>query len=323
MNPLVIYHANCADGFAAAWTFRSRFGADKADFHPAKYGQPMPSLAGRPQVYITDFSYPPEVLLAAMTPGQQVHVLDHHLSAARTWLAWLEATGAEFAQETDPAGALQQVVALQVGPDKNLNLHFDMNRSGATLAWDFNFPTVARPALLGHIEDRDLWRFKLAGTEHVQGALFSYPYDFETWDGFMRGGKVALTKLTAAGQAIMRKHHKDVEELAAAATRLMWIGGRQVPVCNVPYMMASDMGHLLAEQYRASLTKGLPEDKAARVAGDLFAATYYDDATHRCFSLRSLDDGADVSAIAVSYGGGGHKHAAGFKVTRDHALARA
>jgi nanoRNase/pAp phosphatase (c-di-AMP/oligoRNAs hydrolase) len=31
----------------------------------------------------------------------------------------------------------------------------------------------------------------------------------------------------------------------------------------------------------------------------------------------------DVSAIALQYGGGGHEHAAGFKVDRDHELAKA
>ena len=35
------------------------------------------------------------------------------------------------------------------------------------------------------------------------------------------------------------------------------------------------------------------------------------------------DDGLDVSAIAAQYGGGGHARAAGFKVPRDHELARA
>jgi nanoRNase/pAp phosphatase (c-di-AMP/oligoRNAs hydrolase) len=32
------------------------------------------------------------------------------------------------------------------------------------------------------------------------------------------------------------------------------------------------------------------------------------------FGLRSTEDGIDVSEIAATYGGGGHKHAAGFQV---------
>lgn len=48
--------------------------------------------------------------------------------------------------------------------------------------------------------------------------------------------------------------------------------------------------------------------------GEPFAACYMDDPSGRTFSLRSAEDGVDVSEIAKRYGGGGHKHAAGFKV---------
>ena len=38
------------------------------------------------------------------------------------------------------------------------------------------------------------------------------------------------------------------------------------------------------------------------------------------FSLRSTDDGLDVSEIAKQYGGGGHRNASGFTVGYDTAL---
>jgi nanoRNase/pAp phosphatase (c-di-AMP/oligoRNAs hydrolase) len=67
-------------------------------------------------------------------------------------------------------------------------------------------------------------------------------------------------------------------------------------VAILPYMMASEAAGALAE-------------KAP------FAATYYDGVDARHFSLRSRGDGgADVSAIAQAYGGGGHKNAAGFQM---------
>lgn len=49
---------------------------------------------------------------------------------------------------------------------------------------------------------------------------------------------------------------------------------------------------------------------------------YYDTAEARHFGLRSADDGADVARIAQEYGGGGHRHASGFKVPRSHPLAQ-
>jgi oligoribonuclease NrnB/cAMP/cGMP phosphodiesterase (DHH superfamily) len=57
-------------------------------------------------------------------------------------------------------------------------------------------------------------------------------------------------------------------------------------------------------------------DAAAKLAvGWPFAAYYWDSPTGREFGLRSAPDGLDVSVIARKFGGGGHKHAAGFKLT--------
>ena len=47
-----------------------------------------------------------------------------------------------------------------------------------------------------------------------------------------------------------------------------------------------------------------------------FAATYFETDEHRIYSLRSDKNGLDVSEIAAKYGGGGHFHAAGFKVAK-------
>ena len=46
-----------------------------------------------------------------------------------------------------------------------------------------------------------------------------------------------------------------------------------------------------------------------------FAATYFDTGNIREFSLRSSPDGVDVSLVAEMYGGGGHKHASGFRIS--------
>jgi hypothetical protein len=58
-------------------------------------------------------------------------------------------------------------------------------------------------------------------------------------------------------------------------------------------------------------------DAVAELAkGQPFAAGCYDDEAGRRFSLRSDPNGFDVSAIAASYGGGGHRSATGFFAPR-------
>jgi nanoRNase/pAp phosphatase (c-di-AMP/oligoRNAs hydrolase) len=52
-----------------------------------------------------------------------------------------------------------------------------------------------------------------------------------------------------------------------------------------------------------------------------FAASWYLRADGRVrWSLRSTEDGIDVSKLALTLGGGGHKHAAGFHTDKLEAI---
>jgi len=157
------------------------------------------------------------------------------------------------------------------------------------------FEDTIPPKLLRHIEDRDLWRFKLEGTRQIQAALFSYPYDFKVWDKLMYGDD-NLFELRKDGTAIERKHFKDINELIKACQHVITLRGYTVPALNAPYFYSSDAGHIMA--------KGHP-----------FALCYYYGKNDIKFSLRSNDDGVDVSEIAKHYGGGGHHNAAGFELS--------
>ena len=161
------------------------------------------------------------------------------------------------------------------------------------MAWQHFQPDYPAPQLIHHIQDRDLWRFALVGTREISAALFSYPYDFQTWSEMLEG---ACSRLKLEGEAIERKHFKDIAELLKGGTREMVIGGIKVPVANLPYIYSSDAGHILSQHI------------------ETFAACYWDSAEARVFSLRSAENGMDVSTIARKYGGGGHAHAAGFSM---------
>ena len=309
MKPLVIYHANCADGFTAAWAVRQ---AMDAEFYPGVHGAPPPDVTDR-VVILVDFSYPRTQLLEMARAARSLLVLDHHKSAeadlasGEVKVGTVGQVGLTVAQVVrldnlpDARGAWDYYSANSCVGDAVVCAFFDMDRSGAGIAWDFFHPGAPRPELIDHVEDRDLWRFALPGTREIQAAVFSYPYEFDVWDLLM---ETPMETLRAQGVAIERKHHKDVAELVKVAKRQMVIGHYEVPVASLPYTLASDAGHLMA--------KGKP-----------FAACYYDKDGGRVFSLRSTDQGVDVSEVAKLYGGGGHARAAGFTVPRDHELARA
>jgi len=47
-----------------------------------------------------------------------------------------------------------------------------MSRSGCVLTWQHFFHDLKPPKILLHIEDRDIWRFKLDDTREITTALY-------------------------------------------------------------------------------------------------------------------------------------------------------
>src|SRR5574341_894351 len=76
---VVLYHAECLDGFGSAWAIWKRF--PSARYVPVKHGfPPPPGLAGR-HVVIVDFSYERATLQAIAQEAASLLVLDHHITA--------------------------------------------------------------------------------------------------------------------------------------------------------------------------------------------------------------------------------------------------
>lgn len=151
---LCIYHAPCADGFSAAWAVSKRFG-DAVRYHPGVHGEAPPDVRDE-HVLLVDFSYKSPVVRALAAQAASVTILDHHRSAVLDLTPLME--------DGTVAGV------------------FDMERSGAVITWEYFHPEDPVPNLLLHVQDRDLWQFKLDGTREISATVFSHPYDFHGAD---------------------------------------------------------------------------------------------------------------------------------------------
>lgn len=311
-NVLCIYHGNCADGFTAAWVLKQAI--PNAEFVAAAHGGAIPDVRGK-HVFMLDFMYPPEKLLAIAILAESVLILDHHKTSMEGYNTLCsssdECSGVVEFKLGDHtldtwrdhlSGLAEEIKGLGT-----MSFIYAGDLSGAGLAWKFFFPRLPMPRLVAHVQDRDLWRFQLPYTREFQSYLFSHPYDFNQWSRIHQEAELtsAFNQMVEQGEAIDRKAAKDIDELLGVCTRYMDIGGFNVPVASLPYTMVSDAAQRLYERH------GAP-----------FAACYWDTATGRVFGLRSPKGGIDVGAIAKSYGGGGHENASGFTVDRDHDLAK-
>lgn len=284
VHTTVLYHANCPDGFAAALACQLHLG-ETAQYLPVSYGQPPPPIPAGHEVLIVDFSYPKATLddiakQQFLHGTEQLTVLDHHKSAQE-----------DLATIRDDH------------PRPNLHVHFDMEESGATLAWKYfqgakhpDTLEIEMPRLFKYIRDRDLWRWQLPMSKEISLALGAYPRDFGLRGHIMTDMEtdLGMRNLTREGTAIARYAARLVEE---QATRVRWgyLDGHAVPYANTTTLF-SEVGEALCVRFPTAP----------------FSAYYFDHAGgQRQWGLRGHGK-VDCSLVARHYGGGGHFDAAGF-----------
>lgn len=217
--PYVLYHFPCPDGMGAAYSAWRHFG-DKARYIGINYGDKLPPLRARTDLYLLDFSFKRQLMLELAQLHPRIVVIDHHISAEK------ELQGI---QDEAP----------------NIEIVFDNNHTGAWLAWEYFFPDTTAPWLLPYVEDRDIWKHELPDTQEINAAVNTYPMDFLTWDKIIEDGP---ERLIQEGRAILRYTEGKKVDLARSA-RLAQIGEFSFPAVNAPHFLASDLGHHLLDIY--------------------------------------------------------------------------
>jgi len=286
---ICIYHGGCDDGFGAAWSVWRKW--PDVQFVPGVYGKLPPVETRGKNILMVDFSYKRDVL--EKLPFNNLVILDHHKTAEQEIRPW---AGCSMKALREGAELICAQAATETGHP--IAAHFDMNTSGAVMAWDFCFTIPHNdppPNMLALIQDRDLWRFAFGDrTKEFSAALRTYPMDFAVWDAIAADPD----KLIADGKIILRAHQFNVNKFCEEAFTER-ISGYDVPCVNVPYHYASDVAHELLQRNPEA-----PFAAAWFKRGDgLFQA-----------SLRSENHRVDVSEIAKKHGGGGHRNAAGFQI---------
>lgn len=289
---LCIFHGNCDDGFGAAWAIWKRW--PDCTFVPGIYGKPIDGDQARGRnVLFVDFSLKQDAMRVLGAVAKSVIVLDHHKTAQEELKPWTLAMGTgetpsidqQLARLTDPAGQYDVPVVAW----------FDMEQSGAVMAWKFAHPQESIPEGLQYVQDRDLWRFVFGETtKRFSAALRTYPMEFSLWTDLMQNP----LRLVDEGEPILRAHNTNIEKFMADRY-LDVIDDMTVPVVNVPYHYASDTAHALLQK--------CPEAP--------FAACWFRRGDGMIqYSLRSEDHRVDVSEVAKKFGGGGHRNAAGYQL---------
>ncbi len=263
----VVYDANCPDGFGGAWAAWKIFG-DEAVYIPGHYGEDKADELKGKHVYFIDFCYEPKEVIEELRPKvKSMTLIDHHK------------TRADMAEMKEFDDVL-----------------FSLDYSGAVLAWQYFHGEQSVPQILLHVEDFDLWRWKIEGSQEVIEMLSSYPFSFLVWEDIIsafESGGALKERYMAEGAALVRKRDMNVECVVDDAEEVVFEG--------IPCLLANSRSNV--SYVGAALVKKMPP------IGIIWSRR---DQQLIC-SLRS-DGSVDVSELAKKYGGGGHPAAAAFRI---------
>lgn len=262
-NIIILYHKNCFDGFGAAYAAWKKFG-DKAVYMPIDHHTPPPKDLRGKKLYMADIAYPAEIMKKLVKICASVTIIDHHVSN----------------------GDAIKCVA---------DCLYDVNHSGAVLTWKYFHHQKPVPWLLRHIEDYDIWKFKLSNTKEITAFLDATDFDFKLWDKISRDleNVKKRKKYIETGKVILKYRRKVISKLLGQADKVSFKNHKALAV-NSP-ILQSEIGNLIIE-------KGYP-----------IGIIWYQKNGRKIFSLRSNKE-VDVSEIAQKFGGGGHKAASGFSL---------
>jgi oligoribonuclease NrnB/cAMP/cGMP phosphodiesterase (DHH superfamily) len=286
-----IYHGDCPDGFTAAWLVWRDAAQHPCSFTPASYTDVPPFWRIQPEdnVIIVDYSYPRQLMLDLADACNQLVIIDHHKTA-----------------EADLMGIENEA--------DNITCVFDMNRSGAGLAWSYFWEESDSKSLVAYVEDRDLWNWELPDSRSISAYIGSLQHNNLTWSMLAtrlfrhEERSQNYVSVVMAGEAVLNAADKIIASLVKNYRHLVIeVDHGPVHMAPSPYAYGSEVAGLLA------------------VEGS-YGVYYVDKEKGRKYGLRSLKDdstiegGYDVSRIAKELGGGGHRNAASFFIPWDETI---
>jgi hypothetical protein len=312
----LFYHYPCPDGVVGAMAAHFFFAASGQSvvYHPMKvFLDPfkqtdLASLSDFDEVFFIDYTGTVDFVVAIKRLVARVVILDHHESAIKDFTK-----AASERKDID----FSSVVFI-----------FDVSRSGAKIASDYfaelhsNVAAIQLPGdtptahflssasaaqlrrLVDVVEDGDLWRWGLSGSKEFYAALKAANLEYDAnanpsiFDALLA---LDIDAMVARGCGLLAQ---EEEAIRAAVARSFEIQiptfGRFLAVAGDVGDIRSAVGNALAEKSRAGGLRG--------VGAVIYAEAELGEGRVKV-SLRSIGDD-DASAIAKSFGGGGHVHAA-------------
>lgn len=284
---VVIYHNPCQDGITSAWIiynyYKNKFQDKQLEFIGANYYNynftKILEDTKNKNIIIVDFSFNEDETIKLKNNCKNLLILDHHKTHFETLKKY------DFA-------------------------YFDMNKSGAGITWEYFYGNIEPPMFVQMIQDRDIWTKQIKNSFNFCDGLFHYMSI--TTDKFnlltdLYNNPTLLDKYIEFGTSLNLKKQKEIETIVKFIKKTYKYKLDEIEYTVILYNttsgIVSELGNTICDHFK----------HFNNVVAIMWRFDHETD-MYNC-SGRSIGD-VDVSKLAVHFGGGGHKNAAGFTLDK-------
>ena len=275
---IICYHKNCPDGIGGLWA--ANYYKEIPKHYPLPAGEnPYLEEIENKKIIFVDVCPKPDFIIETIEKCSKMVILDHHKTSKEM---------------------LESIIERNY---PNLEIVFDMGRSGAKIAWEYFFPNRPCPFFISYIEDKDLWRWILPHSQEINFALQSY-LKLEDLSSLLEDEEISFQNLLKEGIILKKENDEKIRDISETAVeRYFFYRENEVhKVMEVNLLgergLTSDIGNYLCEKF--------PDID--------FAIIKFRGQDYWSISLRGIKGKCpDLSEIAKKYGGGGHPSASGIR----------
>lgn len=275
---ICIHHNKDLDGFSSGAIVKLKF--PDATLIGWDYAEPIPEIPSGEDIVMIDISFPIEEVIALRQRSKSLTLIDHHIS---------------FKKEFD--------AALSHVPFENhgINYVYKDGRAACEIGWEYFFPDIDTPYAITLLGEYDTWRNQDEKRWNNQILPFQYamrisctspdtfPIELFDNDDLLIGDTIDI------GKAVL-KYQEQGDMLACKRSAFEATISDKKAICLNARAFSSNTMQTVYDPEKHDLMLGF------EFTGKKWTV-----------SLRSAKPDIDVSLIAKSRGGGGHKAAAGFE----------
>lgn len=209
-DTVLFYHANCPDGFGAAYAFWCKY-KDTIEYYPISHGDDLPDVTGK-TVFFADIAMDRDITIRAAEQAKKIKVIDHHISKYEEL--------------------------------KDLPYYiYSSEYSGAGMAWRFCHPNKEMPLVIQYVQDRDIWKWELDHGKEILASLDSLPFTFQDWHAFEADLHEKFDRVCDMGEGILQYCERLMSRIKRDKHTLT-IKGHVVPAINTPFFRSEILAQL-------------------------------------------------------------------------------